>query len=184
VSGGRWHLGLDTATPWLSLALWCPADGTVHRRQAHLGRALARALVGELATFLEAHGVGLREVAAVGVGVGPGSYTGVRIGVATALGLARGLGVPLGGAGTLEALALRGLDDGESAWVVLAARAGTVHAGRFVRRGDDVEVLEPVRARARDELALAPPVVEDVAPDALHAARQALAGRPPRPRYG
>jgi tRNA threonylcarbamoyl adenosine modification protein YeaZ len=181
---GGWHLGLDTATPWLSLALWRPDDDAVLRRQVRLDRALARAVMGELDAFLTANDVTLRQVAAVGVGVGPGSFTGIRIGVAAAVGLGRGLDLPVGGAGTLHALALAGLADGERGWALLDARRGAVYAGRFARHGDDVVVLDDVRRRPREEVPTDERVVEGVAPDALHAARRALAGEPPHPRYG
>jgi tRNA threonylcarbamoyl adenosine modification protein YeaZ len=184
VTGARWHLGLDTATPWLSLALWRPGDGALHRRSSLLGRGLASALMGELDAFLAAHGLTQRDVGAVGVGVGPGSFTGVRIGVAAAIGLGRGLDVPVGGAGTLEAIALAGLGDGESGWALLDARRGAVYAGSFHRSGDEITVLEAVRRRSRGDVPTTGRIVEDVAPDALHAAHRARAGEPPLPRYG
>lgn len=182
-AAGGWHLGLDTATPWLSLALWRPDDDTVLRRQVRVDRALARALMDELDAFLSTHGVTVSELAAVGVGVGPGSFTGVRIGVAAAIGLGRGLDLPVGGAGTLHAVALAGLADGERGWALLDARRGAVYAGRFARRGDDIDVLDDVRRRPREEVPRGERLVEGVAPDALHAARRALAGEPPHPRY-
>jgi tRNA threonylcarbamoyladenosine biosynthesis protein TsaE len=179
----RWILGIDTATPWLSLALWSPSTGRVERRHSHLGRRLASEMMSELDTFLARSGVERRALVAIGVGVGPGSFTGVRIGVATALGLGRGLAVPVGAASTLEAIGLAGLEDGEHGWAVVDARRGAVHASRLVRRGDDIDVLEEAHRRARAELPAAARVLEDVAPDALHAARRAMVGDPPRPRY-
>ncbi|MBA2668724.1 MAG: tRNA (adenosine(37)-N6)-threonylcarbamoyltransferase complex dimerization subunit type 1 TsaB [Trueperaceae bacterium] len=184
-----WYLGLDTATPWLALALWSPAgaDGAtdvVHRHAIDLGRDLAGALMGELDAFVRAHDVAPEALRAIGVGVGPGSFTGIRIGIAAALGLGRGLGVAVAGAGTLEALALAGLDDGEVGWSAIDARRGAVYAGRFRRIGDDIDVLEEGRRRPRAEVPPGARLVEGIAPDAFHAARAARAGAPLLPRYG
>jgi tRNA threonylcarbamoyladenosine biosynthesis protein TsaB len=182
--GGAWHLGLDTATPWLALALWRPSDGTLHRHRSELGRGLASALMGELDAFLRTHGVRPGDLAAVGVGVGPGSFTGVRIGVAAALGLGRGLAIPVGGVGTLDAIALAGLAEGEEGWALLDARKGAVYAGRFRRTPDTILVLEEVRRRPRADIDAAAIVIEGVPPDASLAARAARAGGAARPRYG
>jgi tRNA threonylcarbamoyladenosine biosynthesis protein TsaE len=179
-----WRLGIDTATPFLALALWSPATGAAHRHEAALGRDTARALIPELERFLARHGAARGEIAAIGVGVGPGSFTGIRIGIAAALGLGRALGVPVGGADTLAALASAGLADGERGWAVLDARRGFVYAGRYGRRGDTIETLEAPVRRPREELPDDERIVADVAPDAVAVARAADVGLPPSPRYG
>jgi tRNA threonylcarbamoyl adenosine modification protein YeaZ len=181
----RWVLGLDTATPWRSLALR-RLDGADVRRDAALeGRAMATGLLPGLDAFLARHGVQRADIAAIGVGVGPGSYTGIRIGVAAALGLGRALGVRVAGSGTLEALAYAGLAPGETGWALLDARRGRVHA-LLARRGDDaVTVLEgPVTCPRSDLPTAGARCVEDIAPDAAWHTLDALHGAPPEPRYG
>jgi len=181
----RWLLGLDTATPWRSLALRRLDGAELHRDAALQGRAIASRLLPDLDAFLARHGVDRGDVAAIGVGVGPGSYTGIRIGVAAALGLGRALGVRVAGSGTLEALAFAGLAPGETGWALLDARRGRVHA-LLARRGDDtVTVLEGPLTCPRSDLSLAGGRrVEDVAPDAAWHTLGALEGAPPEPRYG
>lgn len=183
------YLGLDTATPFLALALW-RADGgagTVLARAAEeLGRAHGARLLGAVDELLGGAGVGREALAGVGVGIGPGSYTGLRVGIAAALGIGRGLGVPVAGADTLAALAGAGLADGETGAAVLDARRGNVYCGVYRRAGADLEVLEPPAKRRRDALLAARPglrIVEGVAPDAAVLARAAPAGAPPEPRY-
>jgi tRNA threonylcarbamoyladenosine biosynthesis protein TsaB len=179
----RFRLGIDTATAWLALAVWSPADGVVHRDEALLDRRLAAAVLPRLDAFLTRHDVARASLEAIGVGTGPGSFTGIRVGVAVALALGRGLGVPVAGGDTLAALALRGLADGESGWVVIDARRSHVYAARYSRRGDRVQPLEAPRRLPRTAIPQGETVIEGVAPDAVHHARVSDAGAPPTPRY-
>lgn len=180
-----WCLGLDTATPWRALAVLHRRDGTVHRDVELQGRALAGRLVGDLDAFLARHGVARGDLAAIGVGVGPGSFTGIRIGVAAALGLGRALDVPVAGSGSLEALAYAGLAPGETAWALIDARRGRVHALRSRRDRDRVQVLDGPLTTMREALDTGGErCLEDLAPDAAWHALHALDGAPPEPRYG
>lgn len=181
----HWVLGLDTATPWRSLALRRLDGDEVHRDASLQDRAMAARLLPDLAAFLARHGVPREAIAAIGVGVGPGAYTGIRIGVAAALGLGRALGVHVAGSGTLEALAFAGLAPGETGWALLDARRGRVHALLAQRSDDGVTVLEGPVTCPRSELRTAGlRCVEDVAPDAAWHTLDALHGAPPEPRYG
>ena len=183
------YLGLDTATPWLALALWRDdgAEGEVLARSAEeLGRAHAARLMGAVDALLRGAGVGRGELAGIGVGVGPGSYTGVRVGLAAALGMGRGLGVPVAGGDTLAALAVAGLADGEAGAALLDARRGNVYCGVYRRAGLGVEGLEPPAKRDRDAFLAAHPGlarVEGAAPDAALRARAALRAGPAEPLY-
>lgn len=180
------HLGLDTATPFLSIALWAPGRGVLGEVRERVDREHGTRLLPELEALLRRAGVDRAELGGVGVGVGPGSYTGVRIGVATALGLARGLGVPVGGGDTLAAIAARGLADGESGLAALDARRGNLYLGHYRREGSRLLTLAPPRLVARAEVARLYPaarLLEDLAPDAAFLARQALAGAPAAPVY-
>lgn len=180
-----WVLGLDTATPWLSLALWHSGSGRSARAETHLGRAIAGRLAGDLAAFLEAHGVARTALVGIGVGVGPGSYTGIRIGIAAALGLGRALAVPVSGGSTLEALAYAVLGDGERAWVLEDARQGRAHALQVQRRGDTIERVGEAATLPRSALpADGLERYEGHAPDARWHAMTHARGAPPVADYG
>jgi tRNA threonylcarbamoyladenosine biosynthesis protein TsaB len=204
-------LGLDTATDWLSLALYDPADGTVRRGSERLGRAMAGRLMPDLAAFLERHGARQEDLRAIGVGVGPGSYTGIRIGIAAAIGIGRALGVPVAGSGTLEAIAFGALREGETGWALVDARRGRVHALLAARRAHGLDApaaatlagaaptgIDGSRAEHGAQTRSLMPLIilraalpddgrarfEDVPPDASWHARRAQDGAPPEPRYG
>lgn len=183
-SGAGWLLGIDTATPWLSLALWHSTDGRSARSDARLDRASASHLMGALDDLLQRHGVEREALSGVGVGVGPGSYTGIRIGIAAALGLGRALSVQVSGSGTLEALAFAALADGERGWVLLDARRERVYALCAQRSGDTLLVEREAALLLRQELPNdALPRYEGHAPDARWHALAHRLGASPEPRY-
>jgi tRNA threonylcarbamoyladenosine biosynthesis protein TsaB len=132
------YLGLDTATPYLSLALWSPEHGVVRGFAENIGRDHAKRIIVEIDNLFQRANVVPSQLAGIGVGVGPGSYTGVRVGIATAKALAKGLNVPLIGVGTLAAMAYGVLKEGEQGVVAMDARRGSVYAGVFEKRGEDV----------------------------------------------
>ena len=94
-------------------------------------RAHAADLLPELAAAAAELGATPREVDRVVVGLGPGSYTGLRVAAATALGLARATGAALRGVASVEALAAATLRRGESAGVLMDARAGELYVARY-----------------------------------------------------
>ena len=177
------RLGIDTATAWLSLALWSEAEQRViAERELLAERRHAALLLPTLNALLEESGIELAAVGAVGVGIGPGSYTGLRVGIASAQGLAGGLDCPLSGVDSLQAAAWAQLTPGQTAWLTLDARRGNVYAGLYERSVDSVRtVLEPLKVAsgelagraAADGLAL----VEAAAPSAAWIARRAGDGR-------
>ena len=118
------RLGLDTATPFLSLALWWPGTGRVARAAWRLDRRLAGELAVRIEGFVTEHGVTAADLGGIGVGVGPGSYTGARVGVAWAMAAARALGVPLVGGDTLAARAAACIRPGGRGTVATEARRG------------------------------------------------------------
>ncbi|MFU8887131.1 MAG: tRNA (adenosine(37)-N6)-threonylcarbamoyltransferase complex dimerization subunit type 1 TsaB [Trueperaceae bacterium] len=118
------RLGLDTATPFLSLALWWPDTGRVARAAWRLDRRLAGELAVRVDAFVVEHGIAAADLGGIGVGVGPGSYTGARVGVAWATAAARALGVPLVGGDTLAARAAACIHPGERGAVATEARRG------------------------------------------------------------
>jgi tRNA threonylcarbamoyladenosine biosynthesis protein TsaB len=181
MAGMEARLGLDTAGPYLALALWSPDAGVLARRAPRVDRDHAARVVPELEAVLSDAGVAKPEVAAVTVGVGPGSYTGLRVGIATARALATAWRVPLGGACSLAQLAWGALAPGETGLAVLDARRGNVYAAAFRRDDDRLVELAPPAKRPRPEAAAAWPEarwLEGVAPDAIWAAMRPPGERP------
>jgi tRNA threonylcarbamoyladenosine biosynthesis protein TsaB len=124
-------LGLDTATPATTVAVWSPAGRAVERRDdpppgarpAHAGRLLA--LIEEALAD-----AGWDAVERIAVGVGPGGFTGLRLGIATARALAQARDLPLVGVSSLAALAAGAADEagGRDVVAVIDARRGEVFA--------------------------------------------------------
>ncbi len=184
------YLGIDSATRFLSLALWSPERGLLAEVREDVGRDHAARIVLEIERLFARARLERGAVAGIGVGVGPGSYTGVRVGIATGQGLARAWHVPLAGASTLAALALAGLPPGASGIAALDARRGNVYAARF-RRPDDpadlrLETLHPAEKVARSSLADrlgSDGVIEGCGPDAALTASAAPSGAPAEALY-
>jgi tRNA threonylcarbamoyl adenosine modification protein YeaZ len=93
------QLVIDTATPWLSVALFDDEQciGHDHRQ---IGRGHAEQLLPAIAAL---PGGGRADV--IRVGCGPGSFTGLRIGVAAARALAFGWNAALSGYDTMALIA-------------------------------------------------------------------------------
>lgn len=139
-------LALDTATPFLTLALVWP--GGERQVSLEVGRAHAERLAGATRELFAGAGLPFRADRIV-IGTGPGSYTGVRVGASYALGLGRVWGAPVVGVPTLEALVR-----GEGRQVVsLDARKGNVYAATYEVRGGVVAgVVQPPAKQALDAL--------------------------------
>jgi len=183
-SGPR--LGLDTATPFLALALWWPETDRVARASWRLDRRLAGELALRLDGFVADHGVTPAALGGIGVGVGPGSYTGARVGVAWAKAAARALGLPLVGGDTLAARAAACLRPGERGVVAVESRRGEAWLETWRRAADG----EPTSAGDRRRVALVDLPGDaaaslDRAPDAAYHARKVDArdAAPPVVRY-
>jgi tRNA threonylcarbamoyladenosine biosynthesis protein TsaB len=182
----RPRLGLDTASPFLALALWWPDGERVARASWRLERRLAAELAPRIEAFLSAHGVGPGDLGGVGVGVGPGSYTGARVGVAWALAVGRARSLPVVGGDSLAARALATVEPGASGWVAAEARRGEAWLQRW---GWTRNVLAPLGERRTAPLADLPAEATDsldLAPDAAWHARavDGTAPSPPRVSYG
>lgn len=134
----RTLLGIDTSTRTLSLAVVrLPAAGG-HRvlasRDVPPGPNHSKLLPLAIEEILGEAGEELRALDGICVGLGPGAFTGLRIALATAKGLSWAARIPLAGASTLEAMALRAADLApEAAAIVplLDARKREVYAGFF-----------------------------------------------------
>lgn len=180
------RLGLDTATPFLSLALWWPVDDRVAREHQQVERRLAAALAPAIASFLRRHGVAPGELGGIGVGVGPGSYTGARVGVAWALGAGRALGIPVVGGDTLAALAAAVIPPGTHGQVAALASRDEVWCGTWSVAADG-QPRELAARRRCSRATLAHAALDSLGrpPDASWHARSAdlPAPLPPRVRY-
>ncbi|MVN88060.1 tRNA (adenosine(37)-N6)-threonylcarbamoyltransferase complex dimerization subunit type 1 TsaB [Deinococcus sp. HMF7620] len=165
-------LALDTATPWLTLALsWAGGEVSVSRE---VGRAHAELLPAATRALFEEVGRPFTADLIV-VGTGPGSYTGVRVGASYALGLGRVWGAPVLGVSTLEAL-VRG--EGRQG-VSLDARKGNVYGAVYEVRGGVVQgrLHPPARLPLTEFEALlgGAPHHHDPAPDGVALLRAGLA---------
>lgn len=87
---------------------------------------------------LEEAAVAAADLGAIAAGLGPGPFTGLRVGVVTAVTMADALQVPVYGACSLDALALRH-DDGSPVVVCTDARRRQVYWARYDATGRRVE---------------------------------------------
>jgi tRNA threonylcarbamoyladenosine biosynthesis protein TsaB len=97
-------LGLDTATPAVSVALH---DGGQPLAQlvAVDAHRHAELLAPAIAKLIADAGASQPDLTGIAVGVGPGPYTGLRVGVVTARVLGAALGIPVFGLCSLDAIA-------------------------------------------------------------------------------
>lgn len=165
-------LALDTATPYLTLALWWP-QGELEFGQ-EVGRAHAELLADQVRILFDQAGLPFAAQQIV-IGTGPGSYTGVRIGASYALGLGRVWNAPVYGVPTLE-----GMIQGEGQQAVsLDARKGKVYSAIYqAEKGRVEKVIQPVAKRSLeefDELAQGLPHHQDTALSGLALLRAGLA---------
>jgi tRNA threonylcarbamoyladenosine biosynthesis protein TsaB len=170
------YLGLDTATPFLSLALWSLERGTLATFAEHIGRDHAKRIILEIDNLFQRANVVPSQLAGIGAGLGPGSYTGVRVGIATAKALAKGLNVPLIGVNTLAAMAFAALSDNEQGVVAMDARKGSVYAGVFEKRAGKILEHSPTQKTLVSTLKEQYPNLpyyQDICPGAGYLARYA-----------
>jgi tRNA threonylcarbamoyladenosine biosynthesis protein TsaB len=147
-------LALDTATEACSVALL--DDGGLIGRYEEPGRGHAAQILGMVDAVLAQAGVSLSMLDGIAASIGPGAFTGVRISVAAAQGLAFGAGLRLVGVSTLEALAMRALDDrADRALACLDARMGEVYWGCYAAdRSRGVRAIAPPRVGAAGSVSL------------------------------
>lgn len=135
-------VSLDCSTLTLSLALLDDSGALVEERRLGPPQRQSEILPGAIEALLTAHQRTLAQVRGFIVGLGPGSFTGLRIGLATVKGLAYALRVPAAGASSLAACALEG-PEGVEVLATAVVKRGELYVGRYRRRGDAVELLEP-----------------------------------------
>lgn len=157
-------LGIDTAGPATSVALWRGAgeDGPalamisepMKRGHAEAVMPMVRTVV---AKALGAGPPGFTAIDRIAVLSGPGSFTGIRIGVAAARGLALAIGCPVVAVTAFEAMAAvfrRDTEDGGAFAIAFDARREQVYLQNFTAGG------EPLSAPAAIDL--------DAVADAVH----------------
>ncbi|RJF72987.1 tRNA (adenosine(37)-N6)-threonylcarbamoyltransferase complex dimerization subunit type 1 TsaB [Deinococcus cavernae] len=165
-------LALDTATPFLTLALaW---EGGTLEISREVGRAHAERLADATRELFGEAGLPFRADTLV-IGTGPGSYTGVRVGASYALGLGRVWSAPVLGVSTLE-----GLVQGSGRQAVSQdARKGNVYSAVYDAQGGVVQqTVEPVAKREATEFTATLdglPHHQDTPPSGLSLLRAGLA---------
>jgi tRNA threonylcarbamoyladenosine biosynthesis protein TsaB len=150
-------LGIDTATPVISIAL--VEDDRVLAERSDTVTNNRTGLLTMIDAAFAAVGWRPLDLDAVAVGAGPGSFTGLRIGMATAKGIAFATGKPLWAVSSLAALAYSELARADSVPVVavLDARRGEVYAGAYRRQSGRIEAVGEERVLPPSDLAsLAP----------------------------
>jgi tRNA threonylcarbamoyl adenosine modification protein YeaZ len=137
-------LGFDTSAAHCAAALLRGAE-VLETRVEEMSKGQAERLMPMLEEMLARHGIGWRDLVAIGVGVGPGNFTGVRIAVSCARGLALSLEIPAIGVSLFDARAL-GLP--RPLAVIEDARRGEVYLQIF-RDAPEAPQLLPVEQAAR-----------------------------------
>lgn len=172
------YLGIDSASPYLALALWSQG-GVLASFCEEVGRDHAKRIGTELETLFARAEVSRADLGGVCVGVGPGSYTGLKVAVAVAKGITQALGITLRGESSLAAMAAAALTKSVPKGVIaLDARRGNVYAGVFERTQagllyGDIEKVSRTDLQARyPDL----PYFENSVPDAAYLARRAAEG--------
>lgn len=123
-------LGLDTATPWGTIALGNEGE-SFFEISLKSGKGGGEYLLSILNQFFDKSGKSLDEVDLIAAGTGPGSYTGIRVGLAAVRGLAEGLKIPVMGVDTLRIIAENGVQAGDWVASVIDARRGSVYAALY-----------------------------------------------------
>lgn len=148
-------LALDTSTLTMSLALVERGPDGVRAVEHLVVRPPVKqseALPGVVGELLARHDTRLADLEGLVVGLGPGSFTGLRIGLATVKSLAYAASLKVAGASSLAALALEGPED-VPLYCLAVARKDDLYLGAYVRRGGDVEALEPETAMSPQDVA-------------------------------
>lgn len=143
-------LGIDTATPWGTIALG-EGEEIIFEISLKAGKGAGEYLLSVLDQFIGKSGRKLGDLDLISVGTGPGSYTGIRVGLAAVKGLSAGLNVPVFGVNTLRILAENLRNTSE--WIAPAvdARRGEVYAALYHNTSQGlVEVEGPYPVLAKE----------------------------------
>lgn len=151
-------LGIDTATPWGTVALYKGhPDGNgevVFEISLRAGRGGGEYLLSTVNHFIQKAGHGFKELDLIAAGTGPGSYTGIRVGLAAVKGMAEGLQKPVWGMNTLRIIAENARFSGNRfIGTAIDARRGQVYSALFRNTGDGLEEVREPRVTSVKEFA-------------------------------
>lgn len=142
-------LGIDTATPWGTMAL-CDNDDIIFEITIKIVKGGGEYLLATLNQLLQKVGKDVQDIEMIVVGTGPGSYTGVRVGMATAQGLATSLNVPIKGINTLRIIAENYRSSSKWIAVAIDARREEVYAALYESTTAGlIEVIAPAALTVR-----------------------------------
>lgn len=145
-------LGIDTATPWGSIAL-CDDDAPIFEVSLKKLKGGGEYLLSVLQEGLFHTGRKIEELRLIAVGTGPGSYTGIRVGLAAVFGLAAGLDIPVKGISTLKILAENCRLASEWIAPMLDARRGEIYGAVYRSLSGELEEIRPPQAVNAQEFA-------------------------------
>lgn len=151
-------LALDTATDRAAIAIG--RAGEVRARETIVGaRRHASALLGALATVLEAAGTSLPALEGVALADGPGSFTGLRVSAAVAKALVHARAMPLWIAPSLLVCARAGdrMGQGRPVLAVSNALRGELFAAAYTFHPGRVEIILPPGVYGPDAIRAAVP---------------------------
>lgn len=146
-------LGIDTATPWGTMAL-CDDGAPLFEISLKKLKGGGEYLLSLLEEALYHTGRKLTELQLIAAGTGPGSYTGIRVGLAAVFGLAAGLDVPVKGINTLKIIAENCRLASEWIAPVLDARRGRVYGALYRSWAGGLEEIHSPRAMNAEEFAI------------------------------
>ncbi|MFD1744764.1 tRNA (adenosine(37)-N6)-threonylcarbamoyltransferase complex dimerization subunit type 1 TsaB [Rhizobium helianthi] len=127
-------LAIDTAGVDCSAAIYHASEKRVLSSVIdRIGKGHAERLMAMIEEALQAADLILPSIDRIAVTIGPGSFTGIRVGVAAARGLGLALDVDVVGVSTLQALAMKHLDEDASRPVIAAmdAKRNEIYAQAF-----------------------------------------------------
>lgn len=145
-------LGIDTATPWGTVAL-CRDEDVLFEVSLRKLKGGGEYLLALLEQLMETSGVSFKKIDLIAAGTGPGSYTGIRVGLAAVSGLAEGLQVPVCPLSTLEIIAENCRK--ASRWIVpvIDARRAEVYTALYEATPEGLREVRPPAARPVEEWA-------------------------------
>ena len=151
-------LGIDTATPWGTMALHdargSETNESIFEISFKTGKGGGEYLFTTVGTFIKKAGRKLAELDLIAAGTGPGSYTGIRVGLAAVKGLAEGLQKPVFGVNTLRIIAENARYTAtDYIAAVIDARHGEVYAALYEKAGGGLKELAEPRMIAVPEFA-------------------------------
>lgn len=142
-------LGIDTATPWGTMAL-CDDEQVIFEVSLHKLKGGGEYLLAFLQKLMSEVNKDFHDIQLIATGTGPGSYTGIRVGLAAVAGLAEGLNIPVFGINTLKILAENCRL--AASWIAPAinARRGEIYAALYQSVDDGLkEIIPPASVEAR-----------------------------------